>query len=238
MNSSLVGSRSLTACIRASGSPLHIAGNRVWGDYFKGRIDEVRVYNRAPTSSQLQTAMNPLCRPRRVTLACNTPLAMQLEEALRGNARAGIEKTVGWSMVDSATNRNLRLRDASASSEAQPHLVDVGELQLTPQWQRIEISETFVNPVVIACAVSTAGSAAALIDVRHVEPSGFEIRLQQMIAGAGTPLSGVAGFLVLERGTYTLSDGTLVEAASAVATLSGASYGRPSAVPLTASSWC
>jgi len=80
--------------------------------------------------------------------------------------------------VDSATNRNLRLRDASASSEAQPHLVDVGELQLTPQWQRVEFSETFVDPVVIACAVSTAGSASVLIDVRHVEPTVFEIRLQ------------------------------------------------------------
>jgi hypothetical protein len=144
---------------------------------------------------------------------------------------AGIEKTVGWSKMDSATNRNLRLRDASASSEAQLHLVDVGELQLTPQWQQVEFSETFVAPVVIACAISTAGSASALIDVRHVEPSGFEIRLQQMIAGAGIPLSAVAGFLVLERGTYTLSDGTLLEAAGAVATLSGASYTTPFSRP-------
>jgi hypothetical protein len=166
-----------------------------------------------------------------VTLACNTPLAMRLHEALRGNAHAGREKTVGWSKMDSATNRNLRLRDASAYSEAQPHLVGVGELQLTPQWQRVEFSETFVDPVVIACAVSTAGSASALIDVRYVEPTGFEIRLQQMIAGAGTLLSTVAGFLVLERGTYTLSDGTLVEAASAVATLSGDSYTTPFSRP-------
>ena len=178
MNSSLVGNRSLTAGIRASGRPLRIAGNRVWGGYFKGRIDEVRVSNRALTSSQMQTDMNTPVLPQEALRSPATPRWQQLDEALRGNARAGREKTVGWSKVDSATNRNLRLRDASASSEAQPHLVDVGELQLTPQWQRVEFSETFVDPVVIACAVSTAGSASVLIDVRHVERTVFEIRLQ------------------------------------------------------------
>jgi hypothetical protein len=52
-----------------------------------------------------------------------------------------------------------------------------------------------------------------------------------MIAGAGTPLSAVAGLLVLEQGTYTLSDGTLVEAASAMATLSWALYTTPFSRP-------
>jgi hypothetical protein len=73
VNSSLVGSRSLTACIRASGSPLHIAGNRVWGDYFKGRIDEVRVYNRALTSSQMQTDMNTPVSPLEALRSPATP---------------------------------------------------------------------------------------------------------------------------------------------------------------------
>ena len=100
-------------------------------------------------------------------------------------------------------------------------------MQLTPQWQRVEFSEAFVDPVVIANAVSTSGGAPALIGIRHVEPTGFEIRLQQTIDRAGTLVGAVAGFLVLERGTYTLSDGTLVEAGSVVATLSGTSHTMP-----------
>jgi Concanavalin A-like lectin/glucanases superfamily len=38
--------------------PLDIGGNNVWGEWFAGRIDEVRIYNRALSQSELQTAMN------------------------------------------------------------------------------------------------------------------------------------------------------------------------------------
>ena len=104
-------------------------------------------------------------------------------------------------------------------------------MQVTPQWQRVKLSEAFVDPVVMANAVNTGGRAPALIGIRHVEPTGFEIRLQHTMDGAGTPGGAVAGFLVLEQGTYTLSDGTLVEAGSAVATLSEASHTMPFSRP-------
>ena len=34
---------------RHSTGPLRIGGNSLWGEYFQGRIDEVRIYNRAFT---------------------------------------------------------------------------------------------------------------------------------------------------------------------------------------------
>ena len=40
------------------GSPLRIGGNKVWGEYFQGLIDEVRIYNRALTTAQIQADMN------------------------------------------------------------------------------------------------------------------------------------------------------------------------------------
>jgi fibronectin type 3 domain-containing protein len=58
VNGSQVGSRSLTGPIMTSDSPLRIGGNIVWGEYFGGVIDEVRVYNRALTQTQIQTDMN------------------------------------------------------------------------------------------------------------------------------------------------------------------------------------
>ena len=36
---------------------LRIGGNAVWGEYFKGRIEEVRIYNRALTAAEIQTDM-------------------------------------------------------------------------------------------------------------------------------------------------------------------------------------
>jgi len=39
----------------------------LWGEYFNGRIDEVRVYNRALSQSELQTDMNtPVGSPERL----------------------------------------------------------------------------------------------------------------------------------------------------------------------------
>jgi hypothetical protein len=47
----------LSGLIATSTSPLRIGGNAIWGEYFQGMIDEVRVYRRALTQSQIQTDM-------------------------------------------------------------------------------------------------------------------------------------------------------------------------------------
>ena len=47
----------LTPAAVVSGSPLRIGGDSVWGEYFRGLIDEVRVYNRALTGGEIQTDM-------------------------------------------------------------------------------------------------------------------------------------------------------------------------------------
>ena len=40
-----------------SNNPLRIGGNAVWSEWFAGQIDEVRVYNRALTTAEIQTDM-------------------------------------------------------------------------------------------------------------------------------------------------------------------------------------
>src|SRR5262249_7873765 len=58
VNGVLVSSRALTGSITTSGSPLRIGGNSVWGEYFNGLIDEVRVYNRALSQGEVQADLN------------------------------------------------------------------------------------------------------------------------------------------------------------------------------------
>jgi hypothetical protein len=52
-----VSARPLTAQITATSKPLRIGGNSVWGEYFRGTIDEVRIYARALTAAQIQADM-------------------------------------------------------------------------------------------------------------------------------------------------------------------------------------
>lgn len=50
--------QSLTGTIQTSTGALRIGGNSIWGEYFQGLIDEVRIYNRALSSAEIVTDMN------------------------------------------------------------------------------------------------------------------------------------------------------------------------------------
>src|SRR4051812_41572296 len=50
------------ATIPASSGPLRIGGNAVWAEWFNGALDDIRVYNRALTATEIN-------RPGRTRLA-------------------------------------------------------------------------------------------------------------------------------------------------------------------------
>jgi hypothetical protein len=57
VNGVLADSRALSGALLTSDGPLRIGGNGVWGEYFEGLIDDVRVYNRALTAAEIQADM-------------------------------------------------------------------------------------------------------------------------------------------------------------------------------------
>ena len=58
LNGVQVSSTPFSGLIATSGGALRIGGNSIWGEYFQGRIDEVRIYNRPLSQAELQTDMN------------------------------------------------------------------------------------------------------------------------------------------------------------------------------------
>ena len=66
VNGVQVASRAQTGTIATSTNPLQIGGDSIYGQYFAGRIDEVRIYNRALSVAEIQSDMNtPLIAGRR-----------------------------------------------------------------------------------------------------------------------------------------------------------------------------
>jgi hypothetical protein len=63
VNGSLVGSRAVASALVTSTGALRIGGNSVWGEFFTGRIDEVRLYNRALSVAEIQADMNAPIQP-------------------------------------------------------------------------------------------------------------------------------------------------------------------------------
>jgi glucose/arabinose dehydrogenase/PKD repeat protein len=58
VNGTEVASKGQSGTILTSTNPLQIGGDAFYGQYFAGRIDEVRIYNQALTQAQVQTDMN------------------------------------------------------------------------------------------------------------------------------------------------------------------------------------
>jgi glucose/arabinose dehydrogenase/PKD repeat protein len=58
VNGVQVGSRAVTGSLLISNGALRIGGNAIWDEFFQGRIDEVRIYNRALTATEIQSDMN------------------------------------------------------------------------------------------------------------------------------------------------------------------------------------
>src|SRR5204863_3719140 len=82
LNGAQVASTPASGAAQTSSSPFRIGGDSVWGEYFKGLIDEVRVYNRALTAAQIQADMNtpvvggPDTAPPSVSLTAPTNSAL------------------------------------------------------------------------------------------------------------------------------------------------------------------
>jgi PKD repeat protein len=53
VNGAQVAEQSVTGTIPASSGVLRIGGNAIWGEFFKGYIDEVRIYNRALSATEI-----------------------------------------------------------------------------------------------------------------------------------------------------------------------------------------
>jgi len=57
VNGSQVATAAATGLITNSTGPLKLGGNAVWGEFFAGIIDDVRVYNRALSAAEIQNDM-------------------------------------------------------------------------------------------------------------------------------------------------------------------------------------
>ena len=68
-NATLAGSVDVQGNIPTTGSPLRIGGNAIWGEWFAGQIDDLRIYDRALAASELQTDMTD----RRRRAGAHTP---------------------------------------------------------------------------------------------------------------------------------------------------------------------
>lgn len=91
VNGARVSSRAVTGTIPRSDDPLWIGGNHPYGEYFDGLIDEVRVYDRVLTASQVRAEMSTPIAGSRTSRAAGLVGAYSFDRGsgVRGRGRLG-----------------------------------------------------------------------------------------------------------------------------------------------------
>ena len=90
--------------------------------------------------------------------------------------------------------------------------IELGEVEIDNNWVRVDITEQFNNPIIVAGPPGTNDSAPCVIRLRNVSTTGFDIRIQEWDYDDGTHSKETVAYLILEQGSFTLDDGTMVEA--------------------------
>jgi hypothetical protein len=91
---------------------------------------------------------------------------------------------------------------------------EMGEVSIDHEWVRVLFESTFNEPVVVAGPPTFNGSNPVLVRVRNIDQKGFEIRLQEWDYLDGIHNSETLSYIVMEKGSFTLDNGTKVEAGS------------------------
>ena len=112
VNGTQVATRSQTGNITTSTGALRIGGNSVWGEYFNGVIDEVRIYNRALTATEIQTDMNaPIGGAAPLTSAATTG-----DWGAAGAARLLREQSTDYLFTSEAFSPQIPIAPSTAST--------------------------------------------------------------------------------------------------------------------------
>ncbi|GEM_PF-3829677 len=119
--------------------------------------------------------------------------------------------------------------------------IEMGEVGVGDQWQRVEFSKSFVDPVVVIKPASLNDPSPAVVRVRNVGAQGFEVRIQEweyleiLLDNSPAHAEEQVGYVVMERGSYMLEDGTRIEAGwfdtNTTSSFGTISFAQPFTVP-------
>ena len=90
--------------------------------------------------------------------------------------------------------------------------MEVGEVMVDHNWLRVQFQKPYVDPVVVAQSLSLNDDDPAVVRIRNVDLSGFDVRIQEWHYLDGRHARESVGYLVMDRGIYQLADGAIIEA--------------------------
>ncbi len=96
--------------------------------------------------------------------------------------------------------------------------IEMGEVSVGNEWKRVDLKNAFADPIVVVKPASRNDASSAIVRVRNVTSAGFDVRIQEWdylkhLDGESTEHAEEwVGYVVMEKGSYALKDGTRIEA--------------------------
>jgi hypothetical protein len=90
--------------------------------------------------------------------------------------------------------------------------MEAGEVEADQEWKRVSFARSFFSPVVVVGGMSAKATPSAVVRLRNVTGSGFEIRIQEWECYDGQHTAETVGYLAVEAGVHRLSPDVTVEA--------------------------
>ncbi len=126
---------------------------------------------------------------------------------------AGLASAVGAGTATISAAMDGIAGSTTLTVQTPPALVlEVGEILIDHEWQRIDFASEFEDPIVVAKPMSGDESDPAVIRIDGVDRDGFSIRVQEWDYLDGSHAKETVSYIVMERGAHQLPDGGWVEA--------------------------
>ena len=100
----------------------------------------------------------------------------------------------------------------NSNSDYSNHFIEMNEIYVNHNWQRVEFLGRFINPVVIAKPFSLNDPESAVIRIMNVDETGFDIRIQAWENSDDTHDYETVTYIAIEKGLYVLPGKIMMEA--------------------------
>ena len=91
---------------------------------------------------------------------------------------------------------------------------EYGQISVNHQWTSIDLTNTYTSPIVITSDPTIKGGDPTVVRLRNIDSNSFDLRLQEPNYEDGSHTNEVISYVVLEEGTWDLTDGTQIAAGS------------------------
>jgi hypothetical protein len=210
-----VATRAQSGAVRTSDNPLRIGGNSVWGEFFQGRIDEVRIYNRALTPGEIQTDMNAPVGTAAATIAsageeqaaamstATLSAPAELSSSLAAPADASASGGSGSVLVIQSTTIEGTVFAADGSTPVPESFVEL----LAPGTDT-RLAATVTAPNGTYRFADVVGAVDGAI-VRAHSPTAFSVSIEQRMSSRARVVDLILPLSVV-RGSVSFASGTPV----------------------------